>query len=76
MSIEKGRTAGPSFSLMLAASGRVRFAMDGFGNLKNESADAALPASALAVDCWDWPGAYPQIRDERAAPASATQLAE
>ena len=43
---------------------------------QDESADAALPASALAVDCWDWPGAYPQIRDERAAPASATQLAE
>ena len=34
-------------------------------NPKNGSADAALPASALAVDCWDWPGAYPQIRDER-----------
>jgi len=55
----------------------VEFALRGLGwESQNESADAALPASALAVDCWDWPGAYPQIRDERAAPASATQLAE
>lgn len=43
---------------------------------KATSPDAALPASGLAVDCWDWPVAYPQIRDERAAPASATRLAE
>jgi len=60
---------------MFAGRGGVRLVGRVFG-ISNESADAALPASALAVDCWDWPGAYPQIRDERAAPASATQLAE
>jgi len=41
---------------------------------KATSPDAALPASGLAVDCWDWPVAYPLLRDERAAPASATQF--
>jgi hypothetical protein len=48
--------------------------MTGAGDQKRTPRRGVAPG--LAVDCWDWPVAYPQIRDERAAPASATRLAE